>query len=214
MRDEHDGLALLQEPLDRVDAALLEIGIADGEDLVEEQDIRREICRNRKPQPHVHAGGVVLDRNVDEVFESRIAHDVVIDGFRLRTAQSVNSGIQEHVLAAGQLPMKADAQLDHGRDLRVPGDEQASGGWPMNRGDELQEGALARSVAADQADRFAWAIRSDTFFSAQNSSTDCRCPGLNRPRNRTFSSTDALCRRRNCLETPCASITVVTRAAP
>ena len=69
--------------------------------------------------------------------------------------QPVDRGVQEHVLAAGQLGMKPDAELDHRRDPRVPRDEQAPARRPVNGGDELQERALARSVAPDQADRFA-----------------------------------------------------------
>ncbi len=37
------------------DALLLEIGVADGEDLVEQQDVGIEVRGNREAQPHVHA---------------------------------------------------------------------------------------------------------------------------------------------------------------
>jgi hypothetical protein len=150
VRHEHNGLALVQEPFDGFDAALLEIGIPDGEDLVEEQDVGCKLRRDREPQSHVHAGREVLDWHVDEMFESRIVHDVAIDRFGFLTGQSVDGGIQEHILAAGQLRMKTDPQLDHGRDPGVPRDEQPSAAWSVDGGNQLQERALARSVAANQ----------------------------------------------------------------
>ena len=65
--------------LHRRDAPLLKIGVADREDLVEQQDVGIEIRRDREPQPHVHARRVVLDRHVDEMFEPRVLHDGVVD---------------------------------------------------------------------------------------------------------------------------------------
>src|SRR5213075_1074848 len=111
--------------------------------------------RDRKPQSHVHAGREVLDRYVDEVFESGIAHDVAIDRFGFWPGETMDRGIQKHVLAPSELRMKADSQLDHRRNPAVPSDEQTSAGWSMDCGNELQERALARPVAADQRDRFA-----------------------------------------------------------
>ena len=68
-------LPSLHEPLHRLDAPLLEVGVADGEDLVEQQDVRIEVRRDRKAQPHVHARRVVLDRHVDEVLEPGVLDD-------------------------------------------------------------------------------------------------------------------------------------------
>ena len=51
--------------------------------------------------------------------------------------------------------MKPDAQLDHRADPRAARHQQPPARRPVNRGNQLQERALARSVPADQADRFA-----------------------------------------------------------
>ena len=79
----------------------------------------------------------------------------IVDALDLRARQPVDGGVEEHVLASGQLRVEPDAELDHRRDPRVARDQQPAAGRPVDRGDQLQERALARAVAADQADRFA-----------------------------------------------------------
>src|SRR4029453_541314 len=155
MRDEDDRLALLEEPLQRFDASLLEVGITHGKDLIEEQDVGLQVRCNRKPQSHVHARRVVLDRDVDEVLEARVAYDTTVNDLGIRGRQPMDRGVQEHVFAARQFWMKSHAQLDHRTDSRSPCDEQATARRPVDCGNQLEEGALARSVAADQADGFA-----------------------------------------------------------
>ena len=55
VRHEQDRLALRLERLQRAHALLLEVVVADGEDLVEQQDVGLEVGRNREAEPHVHA---------------------------------------------------------------------------------------------------------------------------------------------------------------
>src|SRR5829696_7356582 len=49
--------------------------------------------------------------------------------------------------------MESDSELDHRADSRTAGNQQASGRRTVNPGDQLQQGALARTVPADQPDR-------------------------------------------------------------
>jgi hypothetical protein len=79
MRHEDDRLAFVHEPFHGGHAPLLKVGVADGKDLVQQEDVRIEIGGDGEPEPHVHAGRVVLDRHVDEMFEARIFHDRVIN---------------------------------------------------------------------------------------------------------------------------------------
>ena len=83
------------------------------------------------------------------------ATTAVVDVERLRPRQAVNRGVQQHVLLAGQFGMEPGAELDHAADPRAAGDEQLAGGRPVDAGDDLEERALARSVAADEPHRFA-----------------------------------------------------------
>ena len=60
-----------------LEALALELGVADGEHLVDEQDVGIDVDRDREPEPHVHARRVVLHRRVDEVLEAGEVDDLV-----------------------------------------------------------------------------------------------------------------------------------------
>ena len=53
--DEQDRLALLLDLLDAVEALLLEDLVADGEHLVDQQDVGVDVDGHGEAQPHVHA---------------------------------------------------------------------------------------------------------------------------------------------------------------
>ena len=61
MRDEHDRSPLVAQPIEDVEALLLEGGVADREHLVDQQDVGVHLDRHREGQTHVHARGVVLE---------------------------------------------------------------------------------------------------------------------------------------------------------
>ena len=67
--DDHDRAALGLEGLDLVDALPLEGLVADGEDLVDEEDLRVDVDGHGEAEPDVHARRVVLDRRVDELLQ-------------------------------------------------------------------------------------------------------------------------------------------------
>ena len=51
----------------RAEALLLEVRVADGEHLVDEQDLGLEVRRDREREAQVHARRVALDRRVEEL---------------------------------------------------------------------------------------------------------------------------------------------------
>ena len=76
--DEQDRPPLLAEPVEDVEALLLEGGVAHGQHLVDQQDVGVHLDHHREGQAHVHARGVVLELQLLEVLELReIDHAVV-----------------------------------------------------------------------------------------------------------------------------------------
>ena len=71
-----------------VEALLLEGGVADGEHLVDQQDVGVDLDRDREREPHVHARGVVLQLEVDELLELGEGDDVVEALARLLAARA------------------------------------------------------------------------------------------------------------------------------
>ena len=59
------------------EALPLELGVADGEDLVDDQDLGLEVRGDREREPHVHAAGVALDRRVEELLDAGEVDDCV-----------------------------------------------------------------------------------------------------------------------------------------
>ena len=55
MRDKDDRLAAVAQLAEHVEALLLESGVADGEHLVDHQDVRVYLDRNREREPHLHS---------------------------------------------------------------------------------------------------------------------------------------------------------------
>ena len=67
---QHDGLALALESREDVDALALELGVADGEDLVEQQRVGVGAQRGREGEAHHHAGRQALQLRVPEALEA------------------------------------------------------------------------------------------------------------------------------------------------
>ena len=114
--DEHDRAAVAPELVDLLRAAPLEALVADGEHLVDEQDLRLDVGGDGEAEPHEHARRVVLDRRVDELLEPGELDDVVEAGGDLLLRQPEDGAVEEDVLAAAELGMEAGAELEQGRD--------------------------------------------------------------------------------------------------
>ena len=74
------------ELLHAAEAPPLELGVADREHLVDEQDLRLEMGGDRERQPHVHAARVALHRRVDELLDPGELDDRVVARGRSRGA--------------------------------------------------------------------------------------------------------------------------------
>ena len=68
--------------------------------------------RDREAEARVHAGRVALDRRVDEVADAGELDDLVELPRDLGALHPHDRALQEHVLAAGEIRMKAGGDLD------------------------------------------------------------------------------------------------------
>ena len=67
----------VRDILHLAEALLLELSVADGENLVDDQDLWFQVGGDGEGQPNVHAAGVALDRRVEELFDFREIDDLV-----------------------------------------------------------------------------------------------------------------------------------------
>ena len=86
VRDEQDRAALRLHPVELVEALVLEGGVADRQHLVHEHDVRVDLDRDGKRQPHLHPGRVVLQLEVHELLELGELDDRVEARARLRAS--------------------------------------------------------------------------------------------------------------------------------
>ena len=116
MGDEHDRPALLLEREDPPEALSLERLVADGEDLVKQQDVGVEERRDREPEPHRHSRRVRADGPIDRVLELGERDDLVEAALDLGPRQTLDRAVQEDVLAPGEVHVKAGAELEQRAD--------------------------------------------------------------------------------------------------
>ncbi len=96
--DDRDPLAA--ELGDARHALVLEGGVADGHDLVEQEDVRVEVRGDREAEAGVHAARIGAHRSVDEVAELRELDDVLHPRLDLLAADPVDRGVEDDVLTA------------------------------------------------------------------------------------------------------------------
>ena len=108
---------------------------------------------HRKGEPHVHARGVALDRRIEELLDLREGDDLVELPPDLRPRHAEDRTIEEDVLAARQLRVKARAHLEQAR--HAAADLDAPGARLGNPREDLQQRRLAGAIAPDDADHLA-----------------------------------------------------------
>ncbi len=74
---EEDRAARRRDVAHLAEALLLELRVADGEHLVDEQDLGLEVGGDGEREPHVHAARVALDRGVEEPLDAGEVDDGV-----------------------------------------------------------------------------------------------------------------------------------------
>src|SRR5215210_9489667 len=112
MRHEKDRFSASLELTELVEALVREGLIADSKHFVDEENVRVDVDRHRKPEPHVHAGRVSLHRCVDKILQLRKVDDLVEPSGDLTLRQAQHDAVDEHVLASGYLRMKTGSELD------------------------------------------------------------------------------------------------------
>ena len=89
----------------------MKLGVADGENLVDDEDFRIQMRRDRKSKARVHAAGITLHRRIDESLDAGEIDDLVKLAGDLRAAHAENGAVEEHVFPAAEFGVKARANL-------------------------------------------------------------------------------------------------------
>lgn len=151
--DEDDGL-LTVEGGEIIITFFLEGGVADGKDFIEDEDIAFGTDSDRESEANLHTGRIIFELLVHEIFELGEFDDVVIHGGDFGIAEAKHGAIQVDVFAAGEFHIETDAKFDKGDEVAIDDDLATAG--VIDAGENLEEGGLARAVATDDANEFAF----------------------------------------------------------
>lgn len=151
--DEEDGAAGAGDFLHFAEAFLLEGGVADGEDFVDEEDFGFEMGGDGEGEAHAHAAAVMLERRVDEALDFGKGDDLVEFADDFGFAHAEDGSAEEDVFAAGELRMEAGADFEKAGDAAV--EFGVSHGGAGDAREQLEQRGFAGAVSADQADDFA-----------------------------------------------------------
>src|SRR6185503_2984088 len=87
----------------------LEFSIANRQNLVDYQNLRFQMCRDRKSKPHIHARRISFYRRIDITLNPDEIHYLIEFLFDLRFAHTVDSAIYKYIFSSTQFRMKAGA---------------------------------------------------------------------------------------------------------
>ena len=130
-----------------------EVGVAGGEHLVEQQDVRVDRGRDGEAEPGAHPRRVGLERRVDEVAELGVLDDRRQELAGHRVVEPEERAAEQDVVAPGQLLVEAGAERQQPGDVAVDVDRAL--GRMDDPGEDLEERALAGAVRADDRQRLA-----------------------------------------------------------
>ena len=151
---EHQRHAVVAPQPGEVRVALaLEREVAHCEDLVDDEDVGRQVRGDAERQPRVHARRVALHRRRREPLDLRELHRLLDQALRGRAAQARDRRRELRVVQPRQVGVEADAELDERDDPAALAD--LATGRVRHAGQALQRGALAGAVRPDQRERLA-----------------------------------------------------------
>jgi hypothetical protein len=121
--------------------------------LVDQHDVGIGLDHDREGEADHHSAGVVLQLEVDELVELGELQHRGQPARRLPAGEPHHHAVERHVLPRCELRVEADPQLDERRQPARDGDRAAIGA--VDAGQDLQQRALARAVAAHDPEELA-----------------------------------------------------------
>ena len=151
--DEKHGPAFRSHVSHLPEALLLECNVADGQHLVDNQDLGLEVRGDREAEADFHPARVALHRRVEEAFDVGEGDDLVEAAVDLVLSHAEDRAGQEDVLAPRQLGMEPGAYVEERTD--ASGYLRPALRRFRDPRQDLEDRRLTRTVDADHADRLA-----------------------------------------------------------
>ncbi len=123
----HDQCAAAPEQFHEGEAFASESGVADGQGLIDDQDVGFGVNADREGQPRAHAGGIEPHRLIEKRTDRGKLGDRWYPPKYIRPAQSKDRATNQHILAARHLPIESGAKRQDRGDPSCHADFPAGG---------------------------------------------------------------------------------------
>ena len=147
MADEQDRLAHLLEFLKLVEAFHLEKDVSDRKCLIDDQNLRIDVDRNRKCQADKHTGTVCLDRLIYKITDVRKIKDILQSGINLCLREADHGTIQINIFNAGVFHIKPGTKFKQCGYSAV--DLHITACFGKDTGNDLQDRGFTGTVCTD-----------------------------------------------------------------
>ncbi len=131
----------------------LKLGVAHGQDLVDQKNFGIEVGGDGEGEPHIHSARVPLDRGVEKPFDFGEGDDLIEFSFDLRALHPEDCAVEENIFASGKLRMKTRPDFEERADAAV--NINTAGGWLSDSIENFQQRAFSGAVAPDDSEHFA-----------------------------------------------------------
>src|SRR4051812_24082923 len=116
MRHEYDRCATTTEFFEPLVTLLLERSVANGENFINDQNVRFNMRRDGESEARVHSRGIPLHRRIDELANPREIDDRIQLARNFGTLHPEDRALQIQVFPAGQVKVETGRNLDQRSD--------------------------------------------------------------------------------------------------
>ena len=154
MCHQNDGFGgIVFDVCKEVIAFTLECLIANCEHFIKYEDISLGLDGYGKRQTNLHAGRVILQLLVHELFKLCEFYDVIVHGVDFIASETKQGTVEIHILTTGEFRVETHSKFDEWHQLPV--DLDGAGVWNVDSRDKFQQGGFPRTVTTDNAKEIA-----------------------------------------------------------
>ena len=154
MCHQNDGFGgIVFDVCKEVIAFTLECLIANCEHFIKYEDISLGLDGYGKRQTNLHAGRVILQLLVHELFKLCEFYDVIVHGVDFIASETKQGTVEIHILTTGEFRVETHSKFDEWHQLPV--DLDGAGVWNVDSRDKFQQGGFSRTVTTDNAKEIA-----------------------------------------------------------
>ncbi len=150
MSDDEDGRAFVVQFENSPEATLLEFGIANGQNFIDQNNVRIDVQRHAARQPRIHPGRVVFHRLVQKFPQPGKLDDAFEAFVNILAGHAHHDAVVKNVFHAAEFGMKPDPQFEHRGNS--PARAHRAGSRLHNTSGQLEHRGFTRAICSQNAE--------------------------------------------------------------